>query len=380
MLQKILLICSVLLFTSSSSAQDTYTIEITNGVRHIHSIAPKWGKEQRIRLEFVQKIGVLESDDENYMFYGPFDLEEDNERNIYIVDSGNLCIKKFDFDGKFISKIGHKGGGPGEFVRNPLLLNIDPQNNLYIYDGFQFQVIDQNNHEIKRFRSPIKANEFLLFDNSLVLLSRTTRGIRIKNDQLINKINIQQFNLSQVDLNGNLLKNFGNELLIDDDKTLYYIKNNAFVDCNDNGDIALTYKYYNQIEKYASSGRLVWISNRILNFTPHYSFDKNHINKLEGDDYDILIPEFTHISNQINFDRKQRIWIETFTRFRTTDRNSDDYLDSVVFEIYADDGFLLGTVPVPVYFSKFHIFNDRIYLIDTNDQMCVYVYKIIEND
>ncbi|MCP4723609.1 MAG: hypothetical protein GY863_01160, partial [bacterium] len=67
---------------------ETFTIEIIDGVRHVHNLAPKWGDKPKVELEFVRKIGDMESDNENYMLFRPPDISMDSEGNIFILDAG----------------------------------------------------------------------------------------------------------------------------------------------------------------------------------------------------------------------------------------------------------------------------------------------------
>ncbi len=40
---------------SCGSGEETYTVEMIAGVRHVQNLAPKWRDEQRIELQFVKK-------------------------------------------------------------------------------------------------------------------------------------------------------------------------------------------------------------------------------------------------------------------------------------------------------------------------------------
>lgn len=51
-------------------------------------------------------------------------LDVDNEGNIYVFDSGDLKIKKFNRDGELVLKNGGKGNGPGEFQEGVTFLRI----------------------------------------------------------------------------------------------------------------------------------------------------------------------------------------------------------------------------------------------------------------
>ena len=39
----------------------------------------------------------------------------DKDDNIYVSDSGNHCVYKFNKNGELLERVGKKGSGPGEF-------------------------------------------------------------------------------------------------------------------------------------------------------------------------------------------------------------------------------------------------------------------------
>ena len=78
-------------------------IENVDGVKVIHNDKAKWGKKPKVALEFVRQIGEFEAEDENYQFFRPEDIVKDKDGNIYINDSGNCRIQKFDSDGNYLN-------------------------------------------------------------------------------------------------------------------------------------------------------------------------------------------------------------------------------------------------------------------------------------
>ena len=52
---------------------------------------------------------------QGWHFYNPRAIAVDNSGNVYVGDSGNYCIKKFDADGRFITEWGSPGQGDGQF-------------------------------------------------------------------------------------------------------------------------------------------------------------------------------------------------------------------------------------------------------------------------
>jgi hypothetical protein len=48
------------------------------------------------------------------------------------------------------------------------------------------------------------------------------------------------------------------------------------------------------------------------------------------------------------------------------------------FEVFREDGALLGYLPVPELCVSFRVSGDRLLLADSIDRGCVHVYRIIE--
>lgn len=77
-------------------------------------------------------------------FFYPRGLTVDFVGNIFIADEGNHRIQKFDPRGNFLAKWGKEGNGPGQF-KSPWGVACDPLGNLF--------VIDSGNHRIQKFDS-----------------------------------------------------------------------------------------------------------------------------------------------------------------------------------------------------------------------------------
>ena len=101
----IILVLVSLLASCSSPDEPTYTVENIDGVRHIHNHEALWGSDAGVELEFIQKTGVLESTDENYMLYKPNDVVVDSKGNIYISEAGNYRVQKYSPNGEYIQTI-----------------------------------------------------------------------------------------------------------------------------------------------------------------------------------------------------------------------------------------------------------------------------------
>ena len=92
---------------------------------------------------FMMKWGSNGTDDGQFgesRFGGPFShLSIDTSRNVYMADSGNDRIQKFDSNGNFITKWGSKGSGDGEFL-GPQNVVVDKTGNVYVADNGNYRI------------------------------------------------------------------------------------------------------------------------------------------------------------------------------------------------------------------------------------------------
>ncbi|MFC1565041.1 NHL repeat-containing protein, partial [candidate division KSB1 bacterium] len=354
-----------MLVISCSSGEDTYTTEIINGVNHVHNIAPLWGEEQGLSLEFVQNIGELESEDDNYLFYQPRDLEVDNEENIYILDRGNYRIQKFDRDGNYISTIGSKGEGPGEFL-NCSSIQIDRTNNLlYVGDSSngRINVFLLNGKYLREIKTTNMLRVFLLAPDEKLIVDELfyshSRWVQNDNNGDIGLLGIY-------DLKGQFLKEFGRA--IDYGKRAAIWDGNLFsYDLDDEGYIYTIFYRQNRIEKFSPEGNLIFTADRKLSFEPEIT--EKEIVTRGGDRIKTTV--FTNISLGLALDSMNRIWTSTLMKKNSSFTDPDIYKE-LCFEIYNESGILLQRLPVPVNFSYIEIFGNYMYLIDSIEKMCVY--------
>jgi DNA-binding beta-propeller fold protein YncE len=88
-------------------------------------------------------------------FNNPNSLTIDSNGYIYVADTNNYRIQKFDSDGTFLVSWGSLGTGPGEFSY-PMGLAIDSKNNVY--------VIDKVNNNVQKF-SPVGSADQIIIPN-----------------------------------------------------------------------------------------------------------------------------------------------------------------------------------------------------------------------
>ena len=89
-------------------------------------------------------VGVPKGNDEaDGKWTAPSGVAVDSKGNIYVSDSGNSRIEKYDAQGKFLVKWGVQGAQDSQFSK-PGVLAVDKQDRLY--------VADVGNNRVQRFR------------------------------------------------------------------------------------------------------------------------------------------------------------------------------------------------------------------------------------
>jgi len=91
---------------------------------------------------FITKWGSEGS--ANGQFYIPEGVAVDNEGNVYVADSFNNRIQKFDSTGSFITKWGSYGTEDGQFEQ-PYGVDVDSAGNVYVTDA--------QNHRVQKFNA-----------------------------------------------------------------------------------------------------------------------------------------------------------------------------------------------------------------------------------
>jgi hypothetical protein len=109
------------------------TIEEVDGVMTVKNPGEPVYGEFTFSLEEDLSLGG-DPHKENYYFPRRASLAVDDDRNIYVLDSGNFRIQKYDSSGHYLLSIGRQGQGPGEF-QYPSNLSLDAQGNILIFDS-----------------------------------------------------------------------------------------------------------------------------------------------------------------------------------------------------------------------------------------------------
>ena len=376
-------------------------IETIDGVRVVHNgQTGNWDKDSKVSLEFIRTIGEVDSEDENIIFYMPTDIAFDSQGNIYVLDSGNHRIQKFSPEGEYLTTIGNKGQGPAEF-QYPISIDIDRKSSICVSDqgNQRIQILNPDGKNHKTIRMIDEPAGFIRFSASGQMYMSSRGALigfgpgRMEEEAALPKLlkvltaegEVKNEYVEPKDFEEFLMNRMGNTIHFTVDKN-----NNIFV----------AFDYQNRIEKYSPDGKLVWRSDRELN----YSMEPKTKGKMErsGGRVSIEQPDMNQCSNGIALDDKRRIWVVTLKRqLKDEEKVSTSIMvsmdssgqrsmsqsvsgatditktDMYQLEIFSPDGILLGSLPLDHFADDIRIEKDKLYLLDRMRGMQFYEYKIV---
>jgi len=365
----------IALFLTCGKKKDTYTIEIKDGVKHVHNYSPLWGETPKVALEFVQKIGELDTEDENYLLHRVSGVTVDSGGNIYVIDSGNYRIQKYDSNGKYLATFGREGQGPGEFL-SPQSIGIDSNRNIYVYDqgNNRISVLSKEGRALRTFKFGRNAAEFRLLQSGEFIINTLSRIFSNNLDAVSNPTTEYNIPVVQIyDKDGKVLREFGKPYDYKDN--VVNPKGNVFFSSDKNNFIYLSFKYQNRIEKYSPDGKLLFTTGRPLSYK--ISRPKTEVT-VYPNEVAISLPYFNNtVSWGIGIDHKERIWVLTVIEQPGKDKPGF----GLELEIYNNEGILVGEIPWgeenTFAYRNFYMIGERVFFIDSK-RITVYEYKIIE--
>lgn len=375
---------------------------VAQSLKEINNTSAKWKSNPKIKLELKRTIGSMEEEDDNLMFYMPSEIVEDKDGNIYVVDTGNHRIQKFDKNFRYILTIGREGQGPAEFKR-PHSMVILEDGNLFVSDqgNGRFQLLSPTGKSLETYNQPdIGVNEIVINSKNDILMGGggfNMAGMRM----MMGGKKIAQSNLiKRFNLDGKMI---GDLVVPKDFKDIMMNRTaNKFsfvVDKNDN--VYVNYEKQNLIQKYSSDGKLLMNITRKLNFEADPPVgDSNSISDAGGGNIQIEMPDLNIASKGIAVDSKGRIWSVTYDRQTnedekigmsiraerggamniTVDGNTDNIeTDAFKLEVFDTDGTLLQEIPLTHFAESIKIFGDNVYILDSLRGASFYHYKLSDN-
>lgn len=201
------------------------------------------GKElKKISLEEVLSIGRLD-DDVLFQWAG---VVTDSQGNIYVTDSMDYSLKKFDPQGKLVKKEGRKGQGPGEFMA-PRLLDCTEK---FLYASDQYipgvQVFDKELNFKRRLS-----------------IKKPISDLKILSDSQIAIVTLLMDQISSIfiyDAEGELFKKFR----YSDKKSPYMMMELVSFDFDPDDNLYIAYTFQDRIEKFNRDEKKLW-TKKLLN-------------------------------------------------------------------------------------------------------------------
>jgi hypothetical protein len=163
-------------------------------------------------------------------------------------------------------------------------------------------------------------------------------------------------------------------------------------DVDKEGNIYLSFRYQNRIEKYTAKGKLLWRADRILNYRTGIE-KKGFIQHKRGNTI-IQSPEMNTVSSGISVDNEGRVWVVTLNRqlslketgsivsgsggtiIKDIDQDTDK-TDAYKLEVFDSDGSLLGEIHLNHHVHGIRICRDSLFMWERNNSK-IFQYEIIK--
>lgn len=174
-------------------------------------------------------------------------VEIDSLGNIYVLDSGNSRVQKFDSDGTYLSQFGSAGTGNGQF-QTPYDIAIDSSGNIYVADAenFRVQKFDSNGTYLSQFGSFGTDNGEFILPASVAIDSSGNIYVSDAGVYIDEESRIQKF-----DSDGTYLSQFGSTGSGDGE---FYLPLSLYIDSEDNIYVSDSSPSENRIQKFDSDG------------------------------------------------------------------------------------------------------------------------------
>ena len=120
--------------TSGGEVPATDNVLDSAGITIVHNHVPQWseGEAWSVSVEPRVTIGVLDGPAE-YQLFDVVAATRQSDGDIVVVDGGTREVRLYNGDGVFLTKLGGRGSGPGEF-QNPVQVLVLPGDTLLVWD------------------------------------------------------------------------------------------------------------------------------------------------------------------------------------------------------------------------------------------------------
>jgi len=377
------------------------SVETVKGVRLVHNGKEgQWGKKPRVQVEQVRTLGDVAAEEETVAFYMPAGIALDSQGNLYILDTGNHRVQKFGPDGGYLASFGQQGQGPGDFAY-PDSIDIDSEDMVW--------VSDPNNQRIQVFTPAGAVSRTIGFVKERVGKIRRTKsglvmagesGVFFGGPGLEEKEQPLPKLFKKLGLDGKVSGEYGEPFDFKHPR-VNQMGNEVTFTVDQNDCVYLAYLYQNRIDKYSPEGKLLWRSDRKLDYSTDSPKDKGK-REVRGGGVFIQSPQMNQCAEGIAVDSSGKVWVVTLNRqIREEERvnvsmsvtmnngerkmskkaegNTDVRMtDMYKLEVFSSEGELLGSLPLDHFVDGITIKGDRLFLWDAMRGAKFYEYRIKE--
>ncbi len=375
----------LLIVGCNKSSLDTslFTVEVFDGVRYVHNHAPQFADTPDVKLELLGKIGKLEGVEEKDILYNPVDAVRLSNGDILILEGNGCTVKRYNKDHEFVSSFGQRGQGPGDFLYPYFLRLSVNKNTVYVADS-KISVLSLDGSFQDSFKptyialfgsigAQYKRSGMAVLSGSFVILpSHPSKWIDTGDHKL----------LSVYDKTGTIVRSFGAVKLYENPR-LTLNANIVYFKKDSSDNIYVAYAHQNRIIKYSPGGKIIFSADRSLPYEIE-NVMKVELFKSGNMESEFPWPSVSSVTKGVGMDHKSRIWVLTFlkqpNKFGAFE-NEGNLSNCYEFDVFDSNGIMLFKVPFPnVLFDNFSIYDDRLYLIDFQNESCVYEYRIVEKN
>lgn len=373
---KILITAFLLIIFLQNDVYGYQNSNISNGT--LNNTKEKVKNSPEIELVFLKKYGGRSEKRRNYRLYYPFDVAQDSEGNVYIVDSGNHRIQVFDNTGKYSKSINSGNIATENGTRRtkirlnaPVSIDIGADDNIYIGSNNtnNVQIISSDGNLVRKNGADYEVSYFRVLSTGNYLM--TTKIFF----SYFGDIEMQEENLlvREYKRKGGIRKTYVKPYVYDADSIVVSDRSYTLaIDRSDN--FYISNKYLNKISKYTKDGK------EINSFIYDVNYPVTQLQKDETGNIGNLKPN--QVSNGVDVDLLGNIWIATFRRQIADDERyivdgKKDIFEFKVFDKSMQNNIPKVVIPIEYMVDNVRIFGTKLYIIDTYKNYAVYEYQII---
>jgi len=330
--------------------------------------------KNNIEINLQHIWGGIDEYEEIRILFEPNDILVDEEKKYYILCSD--IIKIYNDKRAYLGKIGKTGSGPGDFGRC-YQLEILSDRTLAVQDVINQRITFFNkdgrydgDFKLNRSSAPFYVNE----SDHIVVLNRELTNQESPFWIIHNR-------------KGDIIDKRGNRVA-DANPYVTNTRYDVAFSLIPKKRLLVAYKYVPKIEVYNSNN----VKEIEINYEPGFEVPEISTYKKSGQDF--VISE--KVCDGIAEDRYGNIYILMLNRARSVEENlaggriatmegitkiktniKGDKTDLYSILIIDKDGGIKGNIKLDKYANRLKIYNDSLFLVDTNIQMAIYEYKIL---